>query len=132
MSDREPVRRPSDIVGEICPSTAFTPGQNRRVPDAIFDDPLLARVYDPLDPDRRDLDVYAALVREVDGWSVLDVGCGTGTFACMLALGGTHVTAVDPAKASLDVARASPAPTPSRGSWATRRCFRRCASTLRS
>jgi SAM-dependent methyltransferase len=82
--------------------------QNRRVPDAIFDDPRLAQVYDPLDPDRSDLDVYVNLVEELDARSVLDVGCGTGTFACMLARRGVRVTAVDPARASLDVARAKP------------------------
>ena len=79
--------------------------QNRRMPDAIFDDPRLARVYDPLEPDRSDLDVYVDMVEELDARSVLDVGCGTGTFACMLARRGVHVTAVDPARASLDVAR---------------------------
>jgi SAM-dependent methyltransferase len=78
------------------------------VPDAIFDDARLARVYDPLDPDRRDLDAYIELVSELGATSVLDVGCGTGTFACMLARRGIHVTAVDPARASLDVARAKP------------------------
>ena len=83
-------------------------GQNRRVPDAIFDDPRLAQVYDPLDPDRSDLDVYVDLVSELGACSVLDVGCGTGTFACMLARRGIHVTAVDPAGASLDVARVKP------------------------
>ncbi len=82
--------------------------QNRRVPDAIFDDPRLAQLYDPLDPDRSDLDVYADVVIELGAHSVLDVGCGTGTFACMLARRGIHVTAVDPARASLDVARAKP------------------------
>jgi ubiquinone/menaquinone biosynthesis C-methylase UbiE len=78
------------------------------VPDAIFDDPRLAQVYDPLDPDRGDLEVYVELVGELGAGSVLDVGCGTGTFACMLARRGIHVTAVDPARASLDVARAKP------------------------
>ena len=82
--------------------------QNRRVPDAIFEDPRLAQVYDPLDPDRSDLDVYVDLVEELDARSVLDVGCGTGTFACMLVRRGVHVTAIDPARASLDVARAKP------------------------
>ena len=76
--------------------------------DAIFEDPRLARVYDPLDPDRSDLDVYVALAEELGARSVLDIGCGTGTFACMLAQRGLDVTAVDPARASLDVARANP------------------------
>jgi len=78
------------------------------VADAIFEDPRLAQVYDPLDPDRSDLDVYVAVVDEVGARSVLDIGCGTGTFACMLAQRGIDVTAVDPASASLDVARSKP------------------------
>src|SRR5689334_8561567 len=40
--------------------------------------------------------------------SVLDIGCGTGTFACMLADRGLSVTGVDPAEASLAVARRKP------------------------
>jgi SAM-dependent methyltransferase len=78
------------------------------VPDAIFADPRLARIYDPLDPDRSDLDAYVAIAAEFGARSVLDVGCGTGTFACLLAGQGLQVTGVDPAAASLDVARAKP------------------------
>jgi SAM-dependent methyltransferase len=78
------------------------------VADAIFEEPRLAAVYDPLDPDRADLDVYAAMVDEFGARSVLDIGCGTGTFACLLAGRGLTVTAVDPAAASLAVARAKP------------------------
>ena len=76
--------------------------------DALFEHPRLARVYDLLDPDRPDLDAYAALARELGARSVLDIGCGTGTFACLLAGRGLDVTAVDPAGASLAVARAKP------------------------
>lgn len=76
--------------------------------DAIFENPRLAAVYDPLDPDRSDLDVYADLVVELGGREILDVGCGTGTFAIMLAERGLHVTGVDPAAASLDVAKRKP------------------------
>jgi SAM-dependent methyltransferase len=82
--------------------------KNRRVPDAIFDDPRLAQIYDSVDPDRSDLDVYVDVAIELGARSVLDVGCGTGTFACMLARRGVHVTAVDPARASLDVAHGKP------------------------
>ncbi|GAA1719075.1 class I SAM-dependent methyltransferase [Isoptericola hypogeus] len=78
------------------------------MPDAIFADPTLARLYDPLDPHRRDLDAYVALARELGARSVLDVGCGTGTFACLLAAEGFDVVGVDPAGASLGVARAKP------------------------
>jgi SAM-dependent methyltransferase len=78
------------------------------VADAGFTDPRLAELYDPLEDDRADLDVYAALVDELGARSVLDIGCGTGTFACMLAQRGKEVTGVDPAAASLDVARRKP------------------------
>jgi SAM-dependent methyltransferase len=78
------------------------------VPDAIFEDPRLAAVYDPLDPDRGDLDAYAAIAAEFGARSVLDVGCGTGTFALRLADLGLEIVGVDPAGASLDVARAKP------------------------
>lgn len=100
-----------------------------RVPDAIFAERRLAEIYDPLDPDRRDLDMYVGIAAEVGARSVLDVGCGTGTFACLLAglasqdggndttgndttgvdVTGVDVTGVDPAAASLDVARTKPA-----------------------
>lgn len=76
--------------------------------DDGFEVPRLAQLYDPLDPDRRDLDAYVAIVDELGARSVLDVGCGTGTFALMLAARGLEVVGVDPAEASLDVARAKP------------------------
>jgi SAM-dependent methyltransferase len=78
------------------------------VPDAIFASPRLASIYDALDPDRSDLDVYAAMAAEFGARSVLDVGCGTGTFACLLARRGLDVVGVDPAAASLAVARSKP------------------------
>jgi SAM-dependent methyltransferase len=78
------------------------------VADPIFEDPRLAELYDPLDPDRSDLDVYAALADELGARSVLDIGCGTGTFACLLAQRGFDVVGVDPAAASLAVARRKP------------------------
>jgi SAM-dependent methyltransferase len=76
--------------------------------DAIFEEPRLAQIYDPLDPDRSDLDAYLAIVDEFGARSVLDIGCGTGTFACLMASRGVEVTGLDPAGASLDVARAKP------------------------
>ena len=78
------------------------------MPDAIFADPRLAQIYDALDADRSDLDVYLGMAAEFGAVSVLDVGCGTGTFACLLAGRGLDITGVDPAGASLDVARAKP------------------------
>jgi len=76
------------------------------VPDAIFEHPRLAAIYDALDPDRSDLDAYVALVEELGARSVLDVGCGTGTFALLLADRRLDVVAVDPARATLEQARA--------------------------
>lgn len=78
------------------------------MPDPIFDDPRLAVLYDPLEPDRPDLAPYLAMVEEFGARTVLDVGCGTGTLASLLACRGVDVVAVDPAAASLDVARSKP------------------------
>jgi SAM-dependent methyltransferase len=79
-----------------------------RAPDQAFADPRLAVLYDVLDDDRSDLDVYVALAEEVGASSVVDIGCGTGSLAVRLAAMGLHVVGVDPAGASLDIARAKP------------------------
>lgn len=76
--------------------------------DPVFSDARLAAVYDPLEPDRSDLDAYLAMAEEFGARRVLDVGCGTGTFACQLVERGFEVVGVDPAGASLDVARTKP------------------------
>ena len=78
------------------------------MPDALFADPRFAELYDLLDADRSDLDVYADLIDELDARRILDVGCGTGSLACLLTGRGLEVTALDPAAASLDVARRKP------------------------
>ena len=78
------------------------------MPDPHYADPRLAAVYDALDADRSDLDAYAAMSDELGARHVVDVGCGTGTFALLLAGRGLEVVGVDPARASLDVARAKP------------------------
>jgi SAM-dependent methyltransferase len=78
------------------------------VSDRGFSVPRLAALYDAFDSDRSDLDVYAALVEEFGARRVLDIGCGTGAFACMLAHRGLDVTGVDPAEASLAIAKAKP------------------------
>jgi SAM-dependent methyltransferase len=63
-------------------------------------------VYDLFDDDRRDLDAYVAIADEWGAETVLDVGCGTGSLAVLLAARGRTVVGVDPAEASLAVARA--------------------------
>jgi len=78
------------------------------VVDALFAHPRLAAVYDAFDGERDDLDAYVALADELGARSVLDVGCGTGNLACLLAARGVDVVGLDPAGASLDVARRKP------------------------
>jgi SAM-dependent methyltransferase len=78
------------------------------VTDAAFADPRLAALYDALEGHRADLELYLSLAEEVGARAVLDVGCGTGTLACLLAGRGVRVVGLDPAAASLDVARAKP------------------------
>lgn len=76
------------------------------MPDAIFAEPRLAEIYDLLDsPGRPDLASYLAMVDEFNAYSVIDLGCGTGTLACQLAARGKEVVGIDPAAASLEVAK---------------------------
>src|SRR5581483_4017075 len=77
------------------------------MPDAIFAEPKLAEIYDLLDsrPDRPDLAPYLAIADEFGARSVIDLGCGTGTLACRLAARGFEVVGIDPATASLSVAK---------------------------
>jgi SAM-dependent methyltransferase len=100
------------------------------VADEIFEHPRLIAIYDALDPHRSDLDVYAAIAEGLGARRVLDLGCGTGTFALLLINRGLEVIGVDPAGGSLDVARANRAPIECTGSTATRAPCPRCRSTL--
>lgn len=77
-------------------------------PDAAFADPRLAVLYDLFEDDRDDLEVYAAMAVEFGARSVVDIGCGTGELAVRLARRGFDLVGVDPAEASLALARAKP------------------------
>jgi ubiquinone/menaquinone biosynthesis C-methylase UbiE len=79
------------------------------VPDAIFAHPRLAPVYDAFDGGRDDLAAYLDIACELGADRVLDVGCGTGSLAVLLAQGGRTVIGIDPAQASLEVANAKDA-----------------------
>ena len=78
------------------------------MPDDIFADPRWARLYDVIDGARDDLDLYESIVDEFNVRSVIDLGCGTGSLAVRLAARDVDVVGVDPASASLDIARAKP------------------------
>jgi SAM-dependent methyltransferase len=80
------------------------------VPDEIFDHPRLAQIYDTFDGERDDLDAYLGLADELGANRVLDVGCGTGCLAILLAGSGRTVVGVDPSHASLEVARSKEQP----------------------
>jgi 2-polyprenyl-3-methyl-5-hydroxy-6-metoxy-1,4-benzoquinol methylase len=79
-----------------------------REPDATFSDPRQAVLYDVFNSDRSDLEAYVRIADEVEAYRVVDVGCGTGSLAVRLAALGFSVLGVNPARASLDVARAKP------------------------
>ncbi|MCB2010824.1 MAG: methyltransferase domain-containing protein [Geminicoccaceae bacterium] len=65
-------------------------------------------VYDAFEGERGDLVHYLRIARELNAVSILDVGSGTGCLACLLNREGFEVTALEPAKASLDKARSKP------------------------
>lgn len=76
--------------------------------NAEFRDRRLVPVYDAECPWSRDDDFFLSVVGETPGARVLDLGCGTGRLALGLAAAGHTVTGVDPARASLEAARAKP------------------------
>lgn len=82
----------------------------REAADPLYDDPRLASFYDlengtAADGGRADFAFCLSLAEGAA--SVLDLGCGTGELAAMLAP-GRHATGIDPAAAMLDVARMRP------------------------
>jgi SAM-dependent methyltransferase len=97
------------LAPEIPSPKARDDGYRRRVPDAIFAHPRLAAIYDAFDGDRDDLTGYLSIADELAADRVLDVGCGTGCLAVLLAESGRIVVGIDPAEASLDVARSKDA-----------------------
>lgn len=76
--------------------------------NAEFNVPRLVQVYDAAFGWGHDDDFFLSVVNETPGARVLDLGCGTGRLALGIATAGHTVTGVDPARASLDAARAKP------------------------
>ncbi|GAB3476889.1 class I SAM-dependent methyltransferase [Nocardiopsis coralliicola] len=78
------------------------------MPDAEYAHPRLAALYDHLHADPSDLPPYLEILRAEDARDIIDAGCGTGRLTLALAARGCTATGFDPARASLDVARAKP------------------------
>ncbi|MEP2978254.1 MAG: class I SAM-dependent methyltransferase [Lentilitoribacter sp.] len=68
----------------------------------LYSDPELAKFYEVNDHDRLDYETILELAK--DARSVLDIGCGTGVLSAALSI-NSDVTAVDPARAMLEIAK---------------------------
>lgn len=75
--------------------------------DLLYSDPRLVAVYDLFNAGDHDFAFYASHIGPARQ-RVLDLGCGTGTFARRLAAAGHDVVAIDPAPAMIDHARRQP------------------------
>lgn len=75
--------------------------------DQLYREKALVEVYDALNASREDFDFYRARLPGAP-CRILDVGCGTGSFALELASEGYSVTGVDPAPEMIAAARAKP------------------------
>lgn len=73
-----------------------------------FNDPRLAGLYEAFNPWGRSDGFFLNVANEQPGSRVLDLGCGTGLITLRLAESGHMVTGIEPALASLNVARAKP------------------------
>jgi SAM-dependent methyltransferase len=74
-----------------------------------FHDRRLAEIFEAIgESDRGDLDPYFAIVDEFSAKKIIDVGSGTGVFACGLARRGLTVIAVEPGPAAMALAELQP------------------------
>ncbi|MCA9335276.1 class I SAM-dependent methyltransferase [Candidatus Saccharibacteria bacterium] len=76
--------------------------------DSIFSDTRLAKIYDDFDGERKDLLPYVVMIKELEAQNVIDFGCGTGSLALLLEKEDIDVVAIDPAGASIDIAKSKP------------------------
>lgn len=77
------------------------------MPDAHYDDPRLAAIYDLGNGWSEDSDYYLALAGTTP-CRVLDIGCGTGIITDAIAARGHVVVGADPSPGMLAVARTKP------------------------
>lgn len=74
----------------------------------MFDDPQVAALYDAVNLHEEDTPFYVELTAELAPADVVDIGCGTGRLALILAARGYRVTGIDPSPQMLAVARGKP------------------------
>ncbi len=67
------------------------------MPDKFFEDPRSARVYDLVDGERDDFDLYESILAEFGSGSVLDIGSGTGALGARLGERGIRFHGIEPA-----------------------------------
>ncbi|WP_299210530.1 class I SAM-dependent methyltransferase [uncultured Tateyamaria sp.] len=75
--------------------------------DEHYKEQTLVELYDTVNASRNDFDFYRARLPDPPS-RILDVGCGTGTFAIELSVAGYAVTGIDPAGAMIAAGRAKP------------------------
>lgn len=122
------VRRPGRARGFRRTPGALT-ATVARMADESFTHPRLAALYDPLQADRGDLDAYLDLAGRLGARTVLDIGCGTGVFALLLAARGPRSSAWTRPGPASTWPGPNPAPSTCAGSTATPSPCRRRRST---
>jgi ubiquinone/menaquinone biosynthesis C-methylase UbiE len=102
--------QPIDTSSHIADNSATTtriPSAMSNIDDALYSDPRLVDIYDLLNSGDSDFRFYLERLGKPN-LKVLDLGCGTGTFALQLAAAGHMVVAVDPSPMMVDYARHRP------------------------
>jgi ubiquinone/menaquinone biosynthesis C-methylase UbiE len=74
------------------------------ITDAHYCDENLVALYDHVNAGRQDFDFYLSQLPSTPH-TILDIGCGTGTFALELAELGHQVTGLDPSAQMIETAR---------------------------
>ncbi|VWC53697.1 class I SAM-dependent methyltransferase [Burkholderia lata] len=75
--------------------------------EVLYTAPRLVAIYDLFNAGDQDFAFYASVIGAARQ-RILDLGCGTGTFARRLATAGHDVVAIDPAPAMIEHARRQP------------------------
>ena len=76
--------------------------------DRHYVDPRLVELYDTENPRGADTDFYLRLASGLGARRIVDLGCGTGTLTCELAVYDRDLVGIDPSPMMLAVARRKP------------------------